>query len=65
MVENLCRRGSDDERKFNEEFWRSAGSEGRFAAAWEMVEEAVLFKGHDASESRLQRSVQCIQRRGR
>ena len=62
-VEHLVRRGKDN-GSFNREFWVSAGAEARFAAAWEMIAEAELFRGHDAGESRLQRSVQYIQRRG-
>ena len=53
----------DDDGNFERSFWRSVGPEGRFAAAWEMVLEAELFRGKDAGESRLQRSVQRIQRR--
>ena len=65
IVENLCRRGSDEERRFNRDFWRRMGPDARFAAAWEMVVEAELFKNRHASESRLQRSVQHIERRAR
>lgn len=58
----LVRREEQDE--FDRQFWREAGHEARFAAAWEMVAEAELFRGKDAGELRLQRSVQTIQRRG-
>jgi hypothetical protein len=61
--ERLVRRDQDD-GSFDREFWSQQGAEARFAAAWEMVAEAELFKGKDARESRLQRSVQHIQRRG-
>ena len=65
IVENLCRRGSDEERRFNRDFWHRMGPDARFAAAGKMVVEAELFKNRHASESRLQRSVQHIQRRTR
>ena len=56
---------SEDDGSFDHEFWRKAGAEGRFAAAWEMVVEAELFKGKNADQSRLQRSIARLQRRGR
>ncbi len=62
--ERLIRRGQD-EAAFDREFWAAAGPEARFAAAWEMVVEAELFKGRHASESRLQRTVEHLQRRTR
>ena len=64
ISERLIRRDQDD-GSFDAHFWQSVGPEERFAAAWEMVAEADLFRGKDASESRLQRSVQHIQRRRR
>ena len=59
--ERLIRRGEDD-GSFDRAFWQAAGAEARLAAAWEMVAEAELFKGHDARESRLQRTVEHLQR---
>ena len=56
------RRG-EQERSFDREFWRKVGPEGRFAAAREMVCEADLIRGKNASQPRLQRSVQNILRR--
>jgi hypothetical protein len=53
----------EDDGAFDRMFWQRAGAEARFAAAWEMVAEAELFRGHDGGECRLQRSVQHIQRR--
>jgi hypothetical protein len=64
ITERLIRRGQDD-GSFDREFWRAAGPEALFAAAWEMVAEAELFRGHDARESRLQRTVEHLQRRTR
>jgi hypothetical protein len=60
----LVRRDEED-RSFDRAFWQRQGSEAIFAAAWEMVQEVRLFRGQDADESRLQRSVQSIERRER
>ena len=62
--ERLVRRDADD-GSFDRQFWRDAGAEARFSAAWEMVQEVRRFRGENVSESRLQRSVQHIQRRTR
>ena len=64
VQERLTRQGKDEE-VFDRMFWAAAGAEARFAAAWEMVAEAQNFRGQDAGESRLQRTVKQIQRRGR
>ena len=61
IMEKLSRRGEED--TFDREFWRKVGHEGRFAATWEMVNEADLFRGKNVSQSRLQKSVQTIKRR--
>ena len=64
VVGQMCRRGSAEEKEFNSKFWESVTPEVKFASAWEMVGEVHHFKGGaDACESRLQRSVQNIQRR--
>lgn len=52
----------DDDRSFDLEFWQMLGAEARFAAAWEMVNEVHAIRGEDASQPRLQRSVENIQR---
>ena len=62
IMERIVRRDMD-RGEFDREFWRRAGPEMRFAAAWDMVREAGLFKGRYAVKSRLQRSVQNIERR--
>jgi hypothetical protein len=64
VTERLGRRG-EEERAFDRDFWRARTAEERFAAAWEMVHEAMLFRGGDAGQSGLQRSVQRVQRRRR
>jgi hypothetical protein len=55
----------DDRGDFDRRFWQSQSVADRFAAAWDMVVEAELFRGNYAVESRLQRSVQTIRRRTR
>ena len=62
IMERMGPRGPEEQR-FDREFWRRVGHEGRFAAAWQMVVEANLIRGRDAGESRLQRSVQTVKRR--
>ena len=54
-----------DGAKFDRKFWHDLGHEARFAAAWEMTAEVDFIRGHYAGESRLQRTVQSIQRRER
>jgi len=63
IQEKLSRRDSNDD--FDREFWQKVSHEDRFSAAAQMVFEIELFRGKYASESRLQRSVQSIQRRER
>lgn len=60
ITAKLVRRGEGEE--MDREFWRKAGAEGRFSAAWEMVGEVNAIRGGDGSQPRLQRSVQHIQR---
>jgi hypothetical protein len=55
-------KAKDMDRSFDLLFWKRVGAEGRFAAAWQMVSEVNAIKGKDIGESRLQRSVQSIQR---
>jgi hypothetical protein len=55
-------KAKDMDRSFDLLFWQRVGAEGRFAAAWQMISEVNAIKGKDIGESRLQRSVQSIQR---
>ena len=55
-------KATEADRYFDLVFWRKVGTEGRFAAAWEMISEVDAIRGKDIGESRLQRSVQNIQR---
>jgi hypothetical protein len=43
--------------EMDREFWRKAGAEGRFSAAWEMVAEADLIQGGTGNVPRLRRDV--------
>ncbi len=52
----------DMNRSFDIEFWQRQTATARFAAAWEMVVFAHKLKGNDASQLRLQRSVEDFQR---
>ncbi len=59
-------RSSRAPNTFDQNFWKNLGHEAKFQAAWEMVIEVSLFRGEtDASQQRLQRSVQNIKRRKR
>lgn len=55
-------KASEMDRSFDLLFWEKVGAEGRFSAAWAMVSEVQAIRGKDSAESRLQRSVQNIQR---
>lgn len=64
IVAQMVKRGSNHAVEFDRKFWADAGPNGRFAAAWEMVSEAALFrKEKDAGQQRLQRSVCSLQQR--
>ncbi len=64
FITRKIRRGVNEEKDFDREFWKKAGHEARFAAAWEMVNEFYLIRGNkDVGEQRLQRSIQNIKRR--
>jgi hypothetical protein len=55
-------KAKDMDRSFDLLFWKQVGAEARFAAAWQMVSEVNAIKGKNIGESRLQRSVQSIER---
>ena len=58
------RRSSGNVKEFDRDFWKKAGHEARFRAAWEMVNEVRLIRGErNVSQQRLQRSIQSIKRR--
>jgi len=66
VTARFVRRGSADEREFNRDFWQNVSAEKKFAAAFEMLDDYDLIRGSEhAGQSRLQRSVQHIQRRKR
>ena len=53
----------EDEREFDDAFWRELGPEARLEALWDMVLEADAWKGKDGGQPRLQRSVLRVERR--
>ena len=59
----ILRNHEKDDGSFDLEFWQKVGAEGRFAAAWEMVQEVLAFRGQDGDQPRLQRSVTRVIRR--
>ena len=66
IVAGKAHRGSAEEKQFNIDFWRKISPGEKMAAAWDMVAEIAWFKGQPhGSESRLQRSVERLERRRR
>lgn len=53
---------SDKDRSFDKMFWQNAGIEAIFEAAWEMLQDYYLIRGKDASELRLQRTVEAFRK---
>lgn len=64
VMSRVLRDHEPDDGLFDIEFWQRVGAEGIFAAAWEMVDEVNAIRGSDARESRLQRSICRVIRRG-
>ena len=64
IMSRVLRDGQEDDGKFDREFWRKVGAEGRFSAAWEMVEEYERIRGGDGRQPRLQRTVTRLLRSG-
>lgn len=58
-------RSWEEAEKFDRDFWRDAGAFARFAAMYQMVVDHDKLKGGLGDRSRLQRSVEKLQRRGR
>lgn len=52
----------DNDRSYDLDFWQQAGAEARFAAAWQMVLDMQMRRGEHGRQSRLQRSVENIER---
>ncbi len=52
----------DLDRSFDLQFWQAQTDTQRFAAAWELVEQAYAIKGRDVRQLRLQRTVEHLQR---
>lgn len=49
-------------RDFDLNFWQSQSPSARFAAAWELVEDAWAIKGRPAHELQLQRTAHHLER---
>jgi len=66
ITAQLAKRGSKEETEFNMNFWKQMDHEEKFAAAWSMLNEYSLIRGHEGvTQQRLQRSVQTVKRRAR
>ena len=61
FMERYCRIEEAD-RSFDLKFWQAQSDAARFAAAWEMVVTAQIWKGRDPNELRFQRSVATLRR---
>ena len=61
FVENLARNFKEAE-EFDVKFWRDAGAQARFSAAWTMLSDYYLMKGKSGHLPRLRRTVQNIER---
>ncbi len=57
MTVRLLKSPELDGREFDYRFWREAGANGVFEAAWNLVCQVRLFRGDNGPEPRLQRSV--------
>ena len=66
ITAQLSKRGSKEETEFNKTFWKQMDHEEKFSAAWSMLNEYSLIRGHEGvAQRRLQRSIQAIKRRAR
>ena len=57
FVENYARFEEDD-RSWDVAFWQAQGSDAIFDAVWGMILDYQLLKNNDATEPRLQRTVE-------
>jgi hypothetical protein len=48
-------------RRFDVEFWRRAGAQARFEAAWQMIGDSFKISGKNVPKLRLRRSIQNIE----
>ncbi len=55
----------DMDRSFDIEFWQRQGDAAIFRAAWEMVEMYYRDRGLDLNELKLQKHIECFQRRNK
>ena len=59
--EHLARSFKEAE-EFDIKFWRAAGAQARFSAAWSMLADYFLMKGKSGRLPRLRRTVQSFKR---
>lgn len=48
-------------KEFDIQFWKKAGAQARFVAAWQMISDFFKMRGQRAPKLRLRRSVQNIE----
>ena len=63
IMSRVVRRKQPDDRSFDIEFWRKVGDAGRFAAAWQMIQEVQRMRGQSGELPRMQKNVTRILRR--
>lgn len=63
ITEAFVKRG-EAEKEFDRKFWRDAGPEARFRAAWLMVVEVELMRGKKPEDLRLRKDIEEVKRRG-
>jgi hypothetical protein len=49
--------GHPKDRRFDVEFWQRQSGAARFAATWQLIVDAHVLRGEDATQLRLQRSL--------
>jgi hypothetical protein len=60
QIEENYGRFKDDDRSWDASFWQRQGSEAIFTATWEMILDHHLLTTGDATEPRLQRTVEAF-----
>ncbi len=64
IVANIAKRGSEEEGKFNINFWKDIDGPRKLEVAWEMIEELYLLKGEAHSvKLKMNKSAEKILRR--
>ena len=61
IVANIAKKGSQEEEKFNINFWKNIDGPRKLEIAWEMIEEFYLLRGEPSSAKlRMNKSVEKI-----